>query len=287
MEEEIKKLNEAKKISDKILEFAKSLIKKDVKIVEIAESIESKIRELGGGVAFPVNISINENAAHYTPSINDETILKVGDIVKIDFGVHVDGYIWDRAFSVSIDKDECELIEAAKDALENAIKCIRPGVKVCEISQVIEESIRKYEVNPIYNLCGHGLKRFVQHAEPTIPNCKNNIRYEIKEGEVIAIEVFTTNGQGWVKESGETLIYKYETDKPVRMREARIIMEMAKKEFMKLPFAKRWIKSVVGGAVLDMALKQLVEIGSIRAYPVLKEESGGKVAQAEETIIVM
>lgn len=286
MNEEFEKLEKAREISDKILEFAKKLIKEGIEIIEIAEAVEKKIKELGGGVAFPVNISINENAAHYTPTINDKTILKNGDIVKVDFGVHVDGYIWDRAFSISIGKDENELIKAADEALKNAIKCVKPGVKVYEISQIIEDTIRKYNVNPIYNLCGHGLKRFTQHAEPTIPNCRNDIKYEIKEGEVIAIEVFTTNGSGWVKESGETVIYKYEKDKPVRMREARIIMEKAKKEFMKLPFAKRWLKDVASGAILDLALKQLVEVGSLREYPVLKEESGGKVAQSEETIVV-
>ncbi|MEM5855727.1 MAG: type II methionyl aminopeptidase, partial [Candidatus Aenigmatarchaeota archaeon] len=272
--------------SDKILEFAKSILREDVKILEIAESIEKKIKELGVGIAFPVNISINENAAHYTPSIDDDTKLKTGDLVKVDFGVHVDGYIWDRAFSVLIGSGKNKLIEAAEKAVENAIKVIKGGVKVCEISEIIENTLKEYGVNPVYNLCGHGLKRFVQHAEPTILNYKNNLQYEIKSGEVIAIEVFTTNGSGFVKESNQVLIYKYEKDKPVRMWEARKILERAKKDFMGLPFAKRWVKDIASGASLELALKQLVESDALREYPVLREESGGLVAQAEETVIV-
>ncbi|MCS7106271.1 MAG: type II methionyl aminopeptidase [Candidatus Aenigmarchaeota archaeon] len=286
MNDVLKKYEKAREISNSVLEFAKSIVKEDAKILEIAESIESKIKEFGGGVAFPVNISINENAAHYTPTIDDATRVKAGDLVKIDFGVHVDGYIWDRAFSVIIGKEKNNLIEAAEKAVEEAIKIVKPGVKVYEISEIIENTLREFEVRPVYNLCGHGLKRFTQHAEPTIPNYKNNLQYEIKDGEVIAIEVFTTNGFGLVKESNQVFIYKYEKDRPVRMWEARKILRKAKSEFMGMPFAKRWVRDVASGVALELALKQLVESGSLREYPVLREDSGSLVAQAEETVIV-
>lgn len=286
MNEVFEKYEKAREISNKVLEFGRSITKEGAKILEIAESMERKIKELGAGIAFPVNISINENAAHYTPSIDDDTVIKAGDLVKVDFGVHVDGYIWDRAFSILVGERKNGLIEAAEKAVENAIKVIKPGIKVCEISEVIENTVKEYSVNPIYNLCGHGLRRFTQHAEPTIPNYKNNIQHEIKEGEVIAIEVFTTNGVGLVKESDQVLIYKYEKDKPVRMWEARKILERAKKDFMGMPFAKRWVKDVAGGAMLELALQQLVDSGSIRKYPVLREVSNSLVAQAEETVVI-
>jgi methionyl aminopeptidase len=286
MNEVIKKYEMSKIISDNIKNFALSLLEKNTKILEIAEKIEDKIKEMGGKPAFPVNISINENAAHYTPDIDDPTTLKEGDLVKIDFGVHVDGYICDRAFSVIIGNEKNDLIEASEKAVENALKAIKPGIKVCEISEIIENTVNEFNLKPIYNLSGHGLERFIPHAEPTIPNCKNNIQYEIKEGQAIAIEVFTTNGIGFVKESSQELIYKYERERPLRLWEARKILEKSKNEFMGLPFAKRWVKDIAGGIKLDLALKQLVEAGSLRSYPVLKEESGALVAQTEETIIV-
>jgi methionyl aminopeptidase len=286
MDEIIEKYENAKKISDKILEFVRDLIKKDVKIIEIAEKVENEIKKMGGGLAFPLNISINENAAHYTPDIDDPTTLKEGDLVKIDFGVHVDGYIWDRAFSVIIGNKKNDMIKASEKAVENALKAIKPGIKVCEISEIIENTVNEFNLKPIYNLSGHGLERFAPHAEPSIPNCKNNIQYEIKEGQAIAIEVFTTKGIGLVKESSQVLIYQYERERPVRLWEARKILEKARNEFHCLPFAKRWVKEIASGIKLDLALKQLVDSGALRSYPVLKEESGAPVAQTEETVIV-
>lgn len=287
MEKEIlENYKKANEISDSILIFARKFVKENVKILDFAESIEKKIVDLGGGIAFPVNISINENAAHYTPDINDLTVLNEGDLVKIDFGVHVNGYIWDRAFSVSVGDKKNDLIEAAEKAVANSIKILKPGVKIFEISEMIENTVKEFSVNPIYNLCGHGLEKFVQHAEPTIPNSKNNIQKEVKEGQAIAVEVFTTNGDGYVKESGLNLIFMFLQENPVRLWEARKILQKAKVEFNGLPFAKRWLTDVATGMKLDLALKQLAEINALRSFSVLKEESNAPVAQSEETIIV-
>jgi len=284
--EELKNYKKSEEISDSVLIFAKKFVKESTKILDLAEKIEGRIRELGGGVAFPVNISINENAAHYTPDIDDPIVLREGDLVKVDFGVHIDGYIWDRAFSVLIGEEKSDLIVAAEKAVENAVKMINSGIKVFEISEVIENTVSEFGLKPIYNLSGHGLERFVQHADPSIPNSKNKIQYEIKEGQAIAIEVFTTNGIGLVKESGQFLIYIYVQDRPIRLWEGRKILDKARTEFSGLPFAKRWITDVATGAKLDLALRQLVEMNALRPYPVLKEESNAVIAQAEETVIV-
>jgi len=286
-DEILKKYDKSRKVSDEVLEFAKKLVKKDVKILELAEKIESKIKELGCGIAFPVNISINENAAHYTPDIGDTTELKEGDLVKVDFGVHTDGYIWDRAFSVMIGDKNNPLIESSEKAVENAVKIIKAGVKVCEISEIVEKTITEFGLKPIYNLCGHGLEQYVQHAEPTIPNAENDIKTELKEGSAVAIEVFTTDGIGYVKESGLTLIYRFLNSKPVRIWEGRLIMQRVEKDFHGLPFAKRWLGDIAKGAKLDIILNQLVGMNALHPYPVLREESGSLVAQTEETVIVL
>jgi methionyl aminopeptidase len=278
--------DKAREISDHVLSFAKPLVRENVKILELAENIEKKIVELKGGIAFPANISINENAAHYTPDINDTVILKEGMLVKIDFGVHVNGYIWDRAFSILIGKEKHDLIEASEKAMKEAMNAIKPGIRVCEVSEIIQDTINGFGFNPIHNLCSHALEQYTQHAEPTIPNGKNTIQQEIKEGQVIAVEVFATNGVGLVKESMPVLIYRFLQDKPVRLAEGRKILEMAKADFEFLPFAKRWLTSITTGIKLDMALRQLTEVDALEGYPVLREESGGAVAQSEETVIV-
>jgi len=287
MEEEIlKKYKKSFEISKEVFIFAKELAKENAKVLDIAEKIESKIRSLGGSLAFPVNISINDVAAHYTPDINDALVLKIEDLVKIDFGVHVDGYISDQAFSVFIGKKTHPLIEASEKAVAEAVKMLKPGVRVFEISDVIANVIDEFDFNPIQNLCGHGLDHYVQHAKPTIPNGRNTIKEKIESGQAIAMEVFTTDGSGSVKESSPTLIYRYLQDRPVRLPEARKILELAKKNFEGLPFAKRWLENLVSGMKLDFALRQLVDGGALESYPVLKEEGNGLVAQHETTVIV-
>lgn len=291
MEKEIfEKYEKAKSISDSVILFAKPLIKEGILALDVANKIEKRAEELGGGLAFPVNISINENAAHYTPDIADKLEIKEDDLVKIDIGVHVDGYIWDRAFTVCVGKKTHPLIEAAEKALEKSMKAIKPGVKIFEISEIVESTIEGLGFNPIRNLCGHGLDRYDQHAKFSIPNGRNNIQDEIESNQALAMEVFATDGTGWVKESKPVLIFGYVRDRAVRLWEGRRILEAAKTDFNKLPFAKRWLtklKPLISSLKIDMALKQLLDVGAIREYPILKEESNGLVAQAEETIVLL
>jgi methionyl aminopeptidase len=290
MEKDIlEKYEKARSISDSLVLFTKPLLKENTLAFDVAEKIEKRIKELGGEPAFPVNISINENAAHYTPDINDSLRFKENDLVKIDIGVHVDGYIWDRAFTVYIDSKTHPLIEAAEHGLKEAVKVIEPGAKIFEISEVVESTLEQLGFNPVRNLCGHGLDRYNQHAHFSIPNGRNNIQDELKPNQALAMEVFATDGVGWIKDSKPVLIFGYVQDRPVRLWEGRRILETTKTKFSKLPFAKRWLtelKPPMSQFKIDMALKQLLNVGAIREYPLLKEESGGLVAQAEETIIL-
>jgi len=281
----LENFEKARKIYEDVEKFAIPLVKKDTKILDLAENIENKIKELGGKPAFPVNIGINDIAAHYTPDIDDKIVIKVDDLVKVDFGVHVNGWIYDGAFSVSIGEKTNPLIKAAEDAVNEAAEIVKPGTKIKDISEVIENSVKEFGFNVVRNLCGHGLEKFDIHSEPTIPNIKNNIETELKEGQIIAIEVFTTKGSGWVKDSRPFLIFQYLQDKPVRNWEARKILEISKKDFEKLPFTKRWVKDV-SSTKFDMMMNQLLEIEALQAHPILKEESGEEVAQFEKSILI-
>jgi len=283
------KYEKAKSISDSVMLYAKPLVKEDALALDVAEKIENKIKALGGGLAFPVNISINENAAHYTPDIADLLRFKADDLAKIDMGVHIDGYIWDRAFTVCIGQKMHPLIEAAEKALEESMKAIKPGARIFEISEIVESVLDELGFNPIRNLCGHGLDQYDQHARFSIPNGRNNIKYELEPNQALAMEVFATEGVGLVKDSMPVLIFGYVQDKPLRLWESRRILESSKTDYSKLPFAKRWLtrlKPTMSQLKIDMALKQLIDVEAVREYPLLKEESGGKVAQAEETIVI-
>jgi methionyl aminopeptidase len=288
MEKEIiEKYEKAGKICQEAKDLARTQLKPDVKVLDLAENIEKLIRDKGGEPAFPVNISINDIAAHYTPDINDTLTLKEGDLVKVDIGVHIDGYIGDTAFSISLGEKSDTLIKAAEDALESFIKEIKPGKTVDEMSKLVEEVVLSHGVAPIRNLAGHSLEQYMQHGGLSIPNGHIPSKEEIKEGQVLGMEVFTTNGEGLVKESSPTLIYMLIQPKPVRLNESRKIMQLVLEKFQTLPFARRWLKNVGSSAMLQLALKELVSKEVLREYPPLRERSNGLTAQAEETIIVL
>jgi len=150
---------------------------------------------------------------------------------------------------------------------------------------VVENIVNDAGFNTIRNLCGHAIERFNQHAPPSIPNGKNTIKEELKSGQIIAMEVFTTDGSGWVADSSPTIIFKYKQEKSIRMPEARELLNAAKIQFETLPFTKRWVKNI-SPIKFDMAVKQLVEADALYDYPPLKEKGNGLVAQTEDTVIV-
>jgi len=282
--EEIEKLKKAGRISSQAREFARSLIKPNMPLLEIAEKIESKIIELGGKPAFPVNLSINEIAAHSTPSFNDSQ--KAFGLLKVDLGVHIDGYIADTAFSLSLEENEenKKLIEAAEKALKNAIEKFSLGLPLKEIGKEVERTITSFGFVPIANLSGHSIIPWILHSGINIPNVSNSSPLELEEG-VYAIEPFSTSGFGSVKEGKPSGIYNLEKESKVRDLFARNILQYIKEEYRTLPFCSRWLVKKFGSRAL-IALQRLEEAKIIHQYPQLIESGKGKVAQAEHTIIL-
>jgi methionyl aminopeptidase len=155
----------AGRILAEVREEAVEKVKEGNSVLEVAEFVENSIREKGAEPAFPCNISRNEEAAHATPSIDDETVFGA-DIVKLDIGTHINGYIGDSAVTVDLSGNNEGLVKASEAALNEAIKIIRDGVSTIEIGEVIENTIRERGYKPIVNLTGHGLMRYNSHAPP-------------------------------------------------------------------------------------------------------------------------
>lgn len=284
LEESYNDYIKAGKIASEVVKYSRTLVKKDTLLLEIAEKIESKITELGGKPAFPVNLSINEIAAHSTPAYNDEA--KAHGLLKVDIGVHVNGYIADTAFSIDLENSEenRKLIEAAESALKNAVEKISCGAKLREIGELIEKSIKKYDLQPIQNLSGHSIERYELHSGITIPNIDNSQEKELSLG-IYAIEPFSTSGLGAVKNSRPSGIYHLENEGNVRDSFAREILEFIAEEYKTLPFCSRWLVRKFGTKAL-IALKRIEEARLLHHYPQLIEKSGAKVAQAENTVIL-
>ncbi len=274
----MKDYEKAGMIASRARDFGISLLKKDILIREVVEEIEHKIKVLGGEMGFPVNISINSMAAHDTADIGDDRRISEGDVVKIDVGVHINGFIADTAKTKEVGTNQYKkLIEATENALDAAIKLAKPGTMMWEIGQAIEDEITSLGFNPVRNLSGHELDKFDLHAGVTIPNYNNNDKTKLKEGQVIAIEPFATDGVGIVFDSGKPKILKFQ--KPSRV--SRTISNQIKKKYGSLPFSKTWLEKTE-----LFYLNSMIKEGSIRVYYPLMEKSGGIVTQTEHTVIV-
>ncbi|PVU71406.1 type II methionyl aminopeptidase [Candidatus Nanobsidianus stetteri] len=280
-------LKKASEITKKVKREAEKLLKPGESIYNIAETIEQKIIDLGGFPSFPVNISINNIAAHYTPTINDNIILKDGDVVKFDFGAQVNGYCIDTAFTVEINDNKYkDLIEASRNALENVKKILRKDIEISEIGKVIENTIKSYNYNPIYNLSGHKIDRYILHSKITIPNYDNKSKIKLNEG-IYAIEPFATNGVGFVKEGKPSGIYSIISDKPIRDPNVKKFFQEIYNKYKTLPFAYRWLYKEYNDKInLKLFIEYLKKNGNIYEYPILVEQSNGIVTQFETTFYI-
>lgn len=286
-EKELENFRQAGRIASKVREASKSLIMVDASLLDIAETTEQMIAEEGAKPAFPVNISINEIAAHYTPSVDSTEMLGEKDLVKIDIGVEFEGAIGDTAYTIDLGGENVNLVKASEEALGEALKIMKPGVAVGNIGGVIEESIKKHGYKPIANLTGHMIKSNDLHAGVEIPNVKTDDPFELMEGDVFAVEPFVTNGGGYVADLNQVEIYSLFAPAKIRMQQSRKIVEYALTNFGMLPFAERWVmKEFQSKVMVSMGLKELLKNHFIRAYPVLRESDGGMVAQSEHTIYI-
>ncbi len=281
---EKEKIIQAGKIASKVIAYAKNLIKPGMPLLEIAEKIEQQIKDLGGEPAFPTNLSINEIAAHYTPS-NEDTTTATG-LLKVDLGVHIDGWIADTAFSLDLDgnTENKSLIDIAKKCLSNALKLVKQNVSTNEIGKEIYRTAISNNMTPIVNLSGHGIDRYDLHAGITIPNIDDKKEIKLHEG-VYAIEPFVTFGNGKVHDGKPSGIYMLLDSKNVRSPTAREVLTYIIDEYGNLPFCSRWLVKEFG-AKARLALRELESQGNLHQYPQLIEDSKRKVAQAEHTFLI-
>ena len=279
-DEQLEKHREAGEILAQVRAAAADRVEVGESHLEVAEFAEDRIRELGAEPAFPVNISIDEEAAHATPTPDDDATFGE-EMINLDIGVHVDGWLADTAVTVDL-SGHANLAEAPEEALEAAIEVVEPGVETGEIGAEIESVIDGYGYNPVVNLTGHGLGHWEQHTEPNVPNRAVEQGIELEVGDVVAIEPFATDGSGKVNEGAHEEIYSLEREASVRNRQAREALEQIVEEFKTLPFARRWLDT----SRARMALRRLERNDVVHGYPVLKEQDGSLVSQREHTVIV-
>ena len=277
-------LREAGRIASAARQSGAAMIRPGAPLREVCEAVEREIQRRGGGAAFPAQTSRNQVAAHYCPSPEDETVYEDGDVAKLDIGVHVDGWVVDTAVTINVgDRPESRrLIEAAREALEAAIGALRPATEVREVSGLIERTIRAAGLQPVRNLCGHGVGRWTVHSPPPIPNVTDSGRERLDAGAVVAIEPFATDGRGVVSERGRAEVFRLDPGRdPGRAGEPAVVQAIQR--LKGLPFARRQLADLPRASV-EATLQALLRGGLLTAYPPLVETTGRPVAQAEHTV---
>ena len=278
----------AGKIASVVRERARKKYHVGSTLFRICESIEAEIRDLGGAPAFPVNVSLNDIAAHYTAEPNDTLEVKGTDILKIDIGVQIDGYIADTAVTVCYDPKSEALVKVAEMALNEAVKVAKVDTKASDIGAAVENTIVKQGFKPIQNLSGHSLERYTIHAGRSIPNIRTiGPSFRLSSNQAYAVEPFVTtkDGQGVVYEGRIRNIFSIASRKPSKNQDADIFLAQLWNKFRTLPFAIRWITDLYEEQRARQLIEILVKKKNVHAYPILVEGNGKTVSQAEHTLI--
>lgn len=271
---------------------------------EIADTIENSVRTFmneedtkKAGIGFPTGVSLNHCAAHYTPNAGDKTVIKYEDVMKVDYGIHVNGYIVDCAFTKTFDPKYDTLLKAVKAATNTGIKEAGIDVRLTDIGEAIQETMESYEVELdgetypvkcIRNLNGHNIAPYHIHGGKSVPIVKNGDETKMEEGEVFAIETFGSTGRGYVIPEGECSHYAKNVDAPhipLRLNKAKTLLANIDKHFGTLPFCRRYLDRIGEDKYL-FALNSLVKAGIVQDYPPLNDSRGSYTAQYEHTILL-
>ncbi|KAF2142321.1 uncharacterized protein K452DRAFT_226667, partial [Aplosporella prunicola CBS 121167] len=292
-----------------VRQWAQRTIKPGMTLTEIAEGIEDGVRHLTGhqgleegdnirgGMGFPTGLSLNHCAAHYTPNAGNKIVLQHEDVMKVDFGVHVNGRIVDSAFTVAFDHKYDPLLAAVKDATNTGIKEAGIDVRMSDIGAAIQEVMESYEVTLdgqthqvkcIRNLNGHNINQYEIHGGKSVPIVKGSDQTKMEEGETFAIETFGSTGKGYVRDDLETSHYAKCVDAPkvaLRVSSAKTLLNSITKNFGTLPFCRRYLDRLGHDKYL-LGLNNLVQAGIVEAYPPLCDVKGSYTAQYEHTILL-
>jgi len=254
---------------------------------EICEYVESEIIKRGAKCAFPVNTSLNEVAAHYTAEPNDPKTVSDSDLIKIDLGAQINGYIADTAVTVTYDPQYDSLVQTAENALQSAMSMIKVGVKSKDVGRKIQNTIMDMGFKPIANLSGHSLDQYTIHAGKTVPNMWSIGSFDFSEDVAYACEPFVTakNGLGFVRNGKIKNIFALASRKRTKDDEADKVQEYIWNNFNMLPFALRWLLKEWEEKEARKLLGILIKKKVVKAYAILVEASGKTVAQAEHTFI--
>jgi len=231
------------------------------KVLELCEAGDRQINELLAtvftnaklekGVAFPTSLSVNNMVSHFSPLQGDATILNNGDMVKIDLGVHIDGYVALGAHTLvvgpaAVTGRTADVLCAAHFAAEAALRLLKPGNTNTMITDVIGKIAETFHCTPVQGVLSHQMKKWIIDAKKVIiskPQQDQKVdEFTIEEGEVYAIDIVMSTGDGKTKEQEtRTTVYKRAMDQnySLKMAASRSVLNEVDKKFATFPFTLR------------------------------------------------
>ncbi|KAG5282524.1 hypothetical protein AALO_G00056990 [Alosa alosa] len=276
--------------------------KGDAFIAAETSKVFKKEKDIKKGIAFPTCVSVNNCVCHFSPLKSDpDYMLKDGDLVKIDLGVHVDGFISNVAhsFVIGASKDnivtgrKADVMKAAHLCAEAALRLVKPGGQNTQVTEAWTKIAESFKCTAIEGMLSHQLKQHVIDGEktiiqnPTEQQRKDHEKAEFEVHEVYAVDVLISSGEGKAKDSGQrTTVYKRDPSKQygLKMKTSRMFFSEVERRFDAMPFTLRAFedegKARLG--VVECAKHELLQ-----PFSVLHEKEGEFVAQFKFTVMLM
>jgi curved DNA binding protein len=256
-------------------------------------------KKIDKGIAFPTCISPNHCVGHYSPLVSEDTVeIKEGDVVKIDMGVHVDGYIAVVAHTVVCGGGDvpctgrkADVQQAAWQAAECAVRMFKAGAKNHEITEMIAKVAEAYKCSPVEGVLSHQMKKHVIDANKVVIN-KATTEQQVKEAtfevnDVFAVDIVMSSGEGKPKQlENRTTVFKRDLEQKysLKMKTSRAFFSEVNSRFPTLPFTLRAGKDE---RAWRMGVVECKNHGMFVEYPVLYEKPDEVVAQYKFTALLL
>jgi methionyl aminopeptidase len=303
---QLQDLRQAAEVHRQVRRWAQSWIAPGIPLITIADRIEAKLEQLvvknglEAGQAFPTGVSCNHVAAHFTPNSGDTAaVLQPDDVLKIDFGVQINGRIIDSAWTWAQNPRYDPLLEAVRAATDEGIKQAGIDVRLGDVGAAIQEVMESHEielngkthtVRCLRNLCGHNIAPYRIHGDKSVPIVKSHDATKMEEGELFAVETFGSTGRGYVVDDGECSHYSVDPSRrgaaaSLRSAKAKQLLTHIDRNFATLAFCRKWLDRLGHDRHL-LHLNQLCDAGIVEGHPPLCDVRGSYTAQFEHTFIL-
>ncbi|KIZ00762.1 hypothetical protein MNEG_7198 [Monoraphidium neglectum] len=316
----VTKYKAAAEICNKAISAAVEASKDGAKVVDVCRIGDDVItkevqnifkgKKFEKGIAFPTCVSVNSVVGHFSPATDDTTTIKDGDLVKIDLGCHIDGWIATQATTIQVAAGgvatpitgrAADVVAAARTAFDVAIRLIKPGKKVSEVSDKLVKAVEPFGCQLVEGVLTHDLKQYVIDGNKVVlnrPSPDQKVEEaEFEPNEVYAIDIVVSTGEGKPKvlDDKETTVYKraLDVEYKLKMKASRLVLGAISKKFPMLPFTLRALSEGEGEDVselkkqLRLGLVECLTHGLLHPYPVLHEKGGELVAQIKGTVLLM